>query len=261
MPFCASLCSNPWGGGNIQTRVVIPDAGSGIDCTSTGTAAATCNAAGKNDVDGSGNFSLVFNGFGPLAGAAAGSPLNMAIQRSTAAQDVFIQSREPLSFEGDVRYTGFATFLVENAGRATASRPAMEVRGSLTPVCRASQGAGCSQTFGAPRDSVGDTLAFAVGPACIPLPPFAPGCVAPAGGGIYVRGSGIELNLVLMAHETLKNDNPQTWYGLFVAGLLDWDNNPSIYPVTGLRANLPPGLDGFTSSAFGLVVFRWREVF
>jgi len=64
-----------------------------------------------------------------------------------------------------------------------------------------------------------------------------------------------------MAHGTLKNDNPQSWYGLFVAGLLDWDNNPSIHAVTGLRANLPPGLDGFTSSAFGLVVFRWREVF
>ena len=261
VPFCASLCSNPWGGGNIQTRVVIPDAGSGIDCTSTSSAAATCNAAGKNSVDGTGNFSLVFNGFGPLAGASAGSPLNLAIQRSTAAQDVFIQSREPLRFEGDIYYTGFATFLVENASNATASPPAIEIRGSVTPVCKASQGAGCSQTFGAPRDSGGDTLAFAVGPACAPLPPLAPGCVTPAGGGIYVRGSGIELNLVLMAHGTLKNDNPQRWYGLFVAGLLDWDNNPSIYPVTGLRANLPPGLDGFTSSAFGLVVFRWREVF
>ncbi len=260
VPFCASLCSNPWGGGNIQTRVVIPDAGSAISCTSNSSQAATCNAAGRNSVDGPGNFSLVFNGFGPLPGAPAGSPLNLAIQRSTAAQDIFIHSREPFRFEGDVYYTGFATFLIENASDATASRPAMEIRGAMTPMCRASQGAACTQTFGAPRDSGGETLAFAVGPACTPFPPFVPGCVAPAGGGIYARGSNIELNLVLMAHGTLKNDNPQNWYGLFIAGLLDWDNNPSIFPVTGLRAHLPPGLDGFTNSASGLVVFRWREV-
>lgn len=67
--------------------------------------------------------------------------------------------------------------------------------------------------------------------------------------------------LLYLAHGTLQNDNPQAWYGLFVAGLLDWDNNPSIFPVTMLRANLPPELEGLTGSAFGVVVFRWREVF
>jgi len=97
----------------------------------------------------------------------------------------------------------------------------------------------------------GNTYAFAVGPS----DPQA------EGGGIYVRGANIVLHAVLLSHETLKNDNPQTWYGLFVARLLDWDNNPQIYRVPGLEDNLPPGVAAVLRPGSGVAIRRWREIF
>lgn len=228
VPFCASRCNIP-GWGNIRTKVVIPDAGSGIDCT---TNPGRCNSAGYNDVSGSGNFALVFNGFGALADAPPNSLLNLAVQRSTSTQDIYLHSRQPLRFDGTVYYDGFATILVENRSEWDASRPPVHIRGSVTPVCRVSQGENCTQTFGQPREVAGNpfgnTLAFAVGPACTTPNVFTCDPRSPSlrGGGIYVNGSNLELNLVLLAHGTLKNDDPQSWYGLFIANLLDWDNNP-----------------------------------
>jgi hypothetical protein len=66
-----------------------------------------------------------------------------------------------------------------------------------------------------------------------------------------VRGAGLELTAVLVAHGTIKNDNPQEWRGFFIAGLLDWDNNPTIRPVTALRTNFPPGIADAARPAFG----------
>jgi hypothetical protein len=209
-----------------NAKVVIPDQGSGTNCR-TAVGALLCNAATpiSLNVDGAGNFSMVFNG--NLGAGVA----NMATQR-----DAYVHMNSRLEIRTDIRYEGSATFLVENP-----DTQAVEIRSSVTPVCTVSQGSGCSQTFGQPG---GHTYAFAVD------------------GGMYVRGAGLELNLILMAHDTLKNDNPQDWYGLFIADQLDFDNNPQIYPVSGLKANLPPGIGEFVrSGAFGVDVFLWRELF
>ncbi|MCL6554071.1 MAG: hypothetical protein K6W08_13255 [Firmicutes bacterium] len=233
-----------------RTRVVIPDRNPDgspvINCVAT---PATCNtAAGTASVDGAGNFSLIYNGFAP------GAQVNLWTQ---SGDDAYIHIQSHVRIDGDVRYAGRTTFLIENADDVTASSPALEIRGSVTPLCRASQ-PGCTQTFGQPN---GDTYAFAVGPRCTGAPPPGSLICTPAGGGVYVRGSGIELNLVVLAHGTIKNDNPQAWYGMYIAGLLDWDNNPSIYPVASLKSNLPPGIASLAEPGFGIVIARWREVF
>ncbi|MDR7482739.1 MAG: hypothetical protein QN203_09555 [Armatimonadota bacterium] len=233
-----------------RTRVVIPDrnpdGSPAVNCTTT---PSTCNvAAGTGSVNGSGNFSLVYNGY-----AGAGQ-VNLWTQ---SGADAFIHTTKHVRIDGDVRYAGRTTFLIENADDVGAAMPALEIRGSVTPLCRASQTT-CAQTFG---QANGDTYAFAVGPKCTGAPPSGSLVCTPTGGGVYVRGSGIELNLVVLAHGTLKNDNPQTWYGMFIAGLLDWDNNPSIYPVANLKANLPPGIAPLAKPGFGLQITRWREVF
>lgn len=228
-------------------RVLIPDRDPTglplIDCT-TARHAPTCNAATgtADDVDGADDFSLVYNGF-QSTGA-----VNLYAQRGA-----FIHTRAHLRFVGTVTYSGFTTFIVENSDDATTATPAVEIRSSFTPLCRASQESACTQTFGQPPGGspAGETLAFAVGPSN-PVTP---------GGGIYVRGAGLELNAVLVAHGTIKNDNPQEWRGFFIAGLLDWDNNPTIRPVAGLRANFPPGIADAARPAFGTLAFRWREIF
>ncbi|MGH2452154.1 MAG: hypothetical protein ACRDF5_00100 [bacterium] len=209
-----------------NAKVVIPDQSAGTDCT-TALGAVTCNLATPTplSVDGAGNFSMVFNGY--LGAGVA----NMATQR-----DAYIHMNSRVEVRTDLLYQGTATFLVENS-----NAQAVEIRSSVTPVCAVSQGSGCSQTFGQPG---GHTYAFAVD------------------GGMYVRGAGLEMNVVLLAHDALKNDNPQDWYGLFIADELDFDNNPQIYPVSGLKANLPPGIGEYVQSgAFGVVPFLWRELF
>ena len=207
-----------------NAKVLIPDKGSGIDCQQA-IYAGTCNTATGLNVGGTADFSLVFNGFlGPAA-------VNLSTQRDSS-----IHMRSQLEIRTDVLYEGFTTFLIENPGAQ-----AVEIRNSVTPACKVSQGAGCPQTFG---QSNGNTYAFALD------------------GGGYVRGAGLEVDLVMLAHGNLKNDNPQNWYGMFIAGGLDFDNNPQIYPVPGLKANLPPGIGSFMrSGAFGVQVFRWRELF
>jgi hypothetical protein len=66
----------------------------------------------------------------------------------------------------------------------------------------------------------------------------------------------------MFAHGTLQNDNPQEWYGLFIANQLDFDNNPQIYFVDNLRLNLPPGVgEHMRSAAFGAQIYRWEEIF
>lgn len=229
------------------SRVVIPDRDASgqplIDCT-TPTGVAACNAATgrSDDVDGTDDFALVYNGF------LSPGTVNLYTQRNA-----YIHTRAHLRFLGTVTYSGFTTFLVENSDEPGAPTPAVEIGGAFTPLCRASQSAACPQTFGQPAGGSppGDTFAFAVGPAN----------PTTLGGGIYVRGAGIELNAVLIAHGTIKNDNPQDWRGFFIARLLDWDNNPTIRPVTALRANFPPGIADAARPAFGTLEFRWREVF
>ncbi len=242
-PVLTLSSSNP-----TRTKVLIPDRDPAtglpvINCTN-GAQTATCNATNGalTDVSGANNFSLVFNGF-----LGSGST-NLYAQR-----DAFIHTRAHLRFDGTIIYTGFTTFLVENSDDVGASSPAVDIRGSFAPACRASQGTGCTQTFGLASGGApaGNTFAFAVGPSN----------PATTGGAGYIRGSGIELNLVLFAHGTIKNDNPQDWYGIFIAQLLDWDNNPSIFPVNSLRANLPPGISNASQPPFGVGAFRWREVF
>lgn len=105
-------------------------------------------------------------------------------------------ARVALAFEPEGLGRGFTTFLIENAGGAGSSAPALEILASVATT-----------SFGQPG---GNTYAFAVGPSDASV----------SGGGIYVRGSGIVLRAVLLSHETLKNDHPQTWYGLFIARLL-----------------------------------------
>jgi hypothetical protein len=144
----------------------------------------------------------------------------------------------------NVRYEAFTTVLIENTDPQS-----VEIQGSMTPICRLSQGTSCTQTFGQPN---GQTLAFAVGPSN----------PSTAGGDGYVRGAGLEINLVMLAHGSLRNDNPQDWYGLFIANQLDFDNNPQIYFVDNLRLNLPPGVgEQMRSAAFGVQMYRWEEIF
>lgn len=207
-----------------NAKVLIPDQGTGTNCTSVLFVIA-CNTATGLNVGATTDFSLVFNGF-----------LGSDVPNLSTQDDGFILMRSRLEIRKDAVYEGATTFLIDNP-----DPQAVEIRSSVTPACKVSQGTGCIQTFGQPN---GDTYAFALG------------------GGVYVRGTGLELNLVLLAHDNLKNDNPQDWYGLFIAGGLDFDNNPQIYPVTGLKANLPPGIGEFMrSGAFGVQVFRWRELF
>jgi hypothetical protein len=153
-----------------------------------------------------------------------------------------MQSR--LLVTATVRYQAFTTLLIESADAT-----AVEIRGSMTPVCPVSQTSGCTQTFGQPA---GQTLAIAIGPSD----------PTTAGGSAYLRGAGLEVNLVMMAHGTLHNDNPQAWHGLFIANQLDFDNNPQIYFVNNLRLNLPPGVgEHMRSAAFGVQFYRWEEIF
>lgn len=206
-------------------KILIPDAASGINCTANPGMANQCNNATGADVSGNNDFSLVFNGFG--------TPRTLDTQR-----DTYIHMQSRMEILDDLEYySGFTTFLIENAGSAGSSAPALEIRASVTAT-----------SFGQPG---GNTYAFAAGPSDASV----------SGGGIYVRGSGIVLRAVLLSHETLKNDNPQTWYGLFIARLLDWDNNPQIYRVPGLEANLPPGVLAVLRSGFGVELRRWREIF
>ena len=215
-----------------NTKVVIPDQGTSIDCRNSGQAP-TCNAATGSDVAGNTNFSLVFDGF-----AGVGVP-NLTTQR-----DAYLYMQARILVTANVRYQGRTTFLIENTDPGS-----VEIQGSITPVCRVSQATSCTQTFGQPT---GQTLAFAVGPSN----------PSTAGGGVYVRGAGLEINLVMFAHGTLRNDNPQEWYGLFIANQLDFDNNPQIYFVDNLRLNLPPGVgEQMRSAAFGVQIYRWEEIF
>lgn len=208
-----------------NNKVVIPDQGSGIDCTAA-LGALRCNAATGLEVAGASDFSLVWNGF-----------LAPGVTNLSTQPDAILHMQTRLEIRLDAIYEGRTTFLVENG-----SAQAVEIiRASVTPACKVSQGSGCPQTFGQPN---GHTYAFAVD------------------GGVYVRGAGLEIDLVLLAHDRLKNDNPQSWYGLFIAGTLDFDNNPQVYTVPGLKANLPPGVAAFMrAGAFGVQVFRWRELF
>lgn len=250
--------------GSAQARVLIPDrdgAGSPvINCRGSAASATMCsNTAGAPaDVDGPNNFTLVFNGFRNPFDTNPPTP-NLFTQRHTPGAEAYIHTRARLQFDGnrDIVYSGSTTFLVEGpVPPPPPTEPRLDIRTSLTPACKVSEGTACPQTFG--RDPTGSppgqTLAFAVGPACAAMP-----CAI--GGDIYVRGANRELNLVLLAHGTLKNDNPQSWYGLFIANLLDWDNNPQIYPVAGLRDFPPPGVPTLIGSGFGVVIYRWREVF
>lgn len=215
-----------------NARILIPDVGAGINCN--GAQAAMCAAAsGPADVAGTNNFTVIFNGFlGP-------GLVNMYAQR-----DAYIHMESRLFVDTDIRYEGFATFLIESD-----DNPALEIRGSVTPLCPASQG--CAQTFGRPQPA-GNTLAFVVGPADPTQP----------GGGIYARGASLEINLVLMAHGEVGNDQPQDWYGLFIGDVLDFDNNPQLYPVPDLRSNLPPGVaEHMTQGYFGVTIYKWWETF
>lgn len=232
-----------------SNRVVFPDAGSGITCNANNAQALICDAAGAGSVSGSGNFAVVFNG------TLGGGQENFFAQR-----DAFIHTRTRVLFDRAILYSGFATFLIENDTNFTGQNDPVALRfnESFTPLCKVSQATACTQTFG---QANGQTIAFAVGPACTAPPPSGSVICTPNGGGIYSRGSNNELNLVLLAHGTLKDDNPQFWYGLFIAGLLDWDNNPEIYPVPGLQSNLPPGIPDLTKGSFGVFYHRWREVF
>lgn len=206
-------------------RVVIPDAVSGINCGANPGMANQCNNATGADVSGNNDFSLVFDG--------RVTPRTLDTQRAT-----YIHMQSRMEILDDLEYySGFTTFLIENTGSADSVTPALEIRASVTTTA-----------FGQPG---GNTYAFAVGPSDASV----------SGGGIYVRGSGIVLRAVLLSHETLKNDNPQTWYGMFIAKLLDWDNNPQIYRVPGLEANLPPGVLAVLQSGFGVELRRWREIF
>jgi hypothetical protein len=204
-------------------KVVIPDAASGIDCTANPGMANRCNNATGAEVSGNNDFSLVFNGFG--------TPRTLDTQR-----DTYIHMQSRMEILDDLEYRGFTTFLIENESTGTTA-PALLIRGSVNTT-----------NFGQPG---GNTYAFAVGPSNASV----------SGGDIYVRGSGIVLRAVLLSHGTLKNDNPQTWYGLFIANLLDWDNNPQIYRVEGLESNLPPGVEAILKKGFGVALRRWREIF
>jgi hypothetical protein len=215
-----------------NVKVVIPDQASGIDCQNPAKAD-RCNNAAQSHVTGTDDFSLVFNGF--LTSGQA----NLSTQRNA-----YIHMQSKLLIRTNVSYEGFTTFLLENT-----AADALEIRSSLTPVCLVSQGAGCPQTFGQPN---GHTYAFAVGPRNAATP----------GGGVFVRGAGLELDTVFLAHGTIHNRNPQNWYGLFVANALDFDQNPQIDLVPSLRANLPPGVgEQLLSGSFGVQIYRWREVF
>ncbi len=212
-------------------KVVIPDQAAGIDCR--GAQAPACSSATGADVPGTTNFSLVFNGF---AGAGVS---NLVTQR-----DAYLYMQARLLVTADVRYQAYTTVLIENTDSES-----VEIRASMTPVCPVSQAAACTQTFG---QASGQTLAFAIGPSN----------PTTAGGGAYVRGAGLEINLIMMAHGSLHNDNPQAWHGLFIANQLDFDNNPQIYYVDGLRLNLPIGVGEHMRSAFfGVQFYRWEEIF
>jgi len=222
------------------SRVVIPDAAGGPACTANPQAASACNSAGAGNVAGTGNFTMVFDGF---AGAGA---TNLFVQ-----DDAYIHTLARVLITTDVRYDGRATFLVEclTAGPTTcANTDSVEIRASVTPLCRMSSTT-CTSTF-----QTGDALAFFVGP----NDPQA----ALTTRGVYVRGANIELNLVIKSHNRLKNDNPQRWYGMFLAGQLDFDNNPEIFAAAFPdRDHCPPGACTDTQR-FALVrVLRWQEVF
>jgi len=174
-----------------------------------------------------------------------------------------VHMRSRLVVTANVRYDGSTTFLIEcqgtgnpscadlNANPSGPSRDlgALQVMASLTPVCRVSQGTGCAQTFG---QTGGDVLAFSVGPN---------DPTAAREGGIFTRGANIEIDAILTAHGRLRNENPENWYGIFIANGLDFNQNPQIFPVTSLRANLPPGFEDLFSLTAAVQVLRWREVF
>jgi len=207
-----------------RLRVVIPDAGSSVNCTVNPGMANQCNSATGADVSGNNDFSLVFDGFD--------TPRTLDTQR-----DEYIHMLSRMEVLNDLEYRGFTTFLIENASTGTSTPALLIDRASITTTA-----------FGQPG---GNTFAFAVGPSD----------ASASGGDIYVRGSGIVLRGVFLSHATLKNDNPQTWYGMFIAGLLDWDNNPQIYRVQGLESNLPPGILAVLQSGFGIELRQWREIF
>lgn len=221
-------------------KIVIPDAAGGPACNASSEAATRCNAAGATDVAGTGNFTVVFNGF-----ASAGTA-------NLFAQDgAYIHTLAKVLITADVRYDGRVTFLVEclSTGPTTcANTDSVEIRASVTPLCKMSSTT-CTSTF-----QTGDALAFFVGP----NDPLA----ALTTRGVYVRGANIELNLIIKSHNRLKNDNPQAWYGMFIAGQLDFDNNPEIFAANFPdRAHCPPGACTDTQR-FALVrILRWQEVF
>jgi len=222
-----------------NSKVVIPDAG-GRACTANPQAANACNSAGAGNVAGTGNFTMVFDGF-----AGAGVP-NLFVQ-----DGAYIHTLARVLITTDVRYRGRATFLVEclaTGQRTCANTDSLEIRASVTPLCRMSSTT-CTPTF-----QTGDALAFFVGP-------NNPGAALTTR-GVYVRGANIELNMVIKSHNMLKNDNPQRWYGMFLAGQLDFDNNPEIFAVNFPdRDHCPPGACTDTQR-FALVrVLRWQEVF
>jgi len=240
-------------------KIVVPDDAGGapaINCRANGASASQCNSAGGPSVSGRTDFSLVFDGF-----ATNTSVANLFVQ-----DDAFIHVRTRVLVNATARYDGRATFLIEcstsgpgltcsdlDANTAGPNRDmgVLEIRAGITPACAASQGANCLQTFGT---SGGDGLSFAVGP---PSPP-APGARA---GGIYLVGANVEVNAILLANGRMRNRNPETWYGMFMANLLDFNQNPQIHPAPGLRDNLPPGLAELFQGTGGILTLRWREVF
>ena len=263
LPFCATGCRTPWGN-NQRTRIVIPSQqASPVQCTSSVAASNVCNAAVNNVGTSSlgSDFALVFNG----TSAISAGQNNLRVRRgATTPTDsgAFIHTKRPLEFTGSVRYDAFSTIIVENdlnwydGFNQANDIVALRINGNVTPVARASL---TGTTFGLPIGSGGNSLAFAVGPACSTTNPTS--CTPPSGGGVYLRG-GLEINLVLVAHGRVKNDTAgQAWYGLFIADRLDWDNNPDIFMIDGLMKNPPPGIADLNRGGFSVSIYRWREFF
>lgn len=212
-----------------DSRVLIPDTNGGINCTQGNETQCNSIAAEPSpSVNGPNNWTLVFDGHA--------SPAAKLVTQDGG----YLYTKTRVLITKDTAYNGLTTWLIDNTGTGT-STPSLRIEALVTPACKASQVTGCAQTFGQPG---GDAYAFA------------------ARGDAYSRGAGTELNLVLLAQGTLKNDNPQNWYGVFVANLLDFNNNPNLYFMNSLASNLPPGVQMlFASTGGGVRVARVREVF
>lgn len=242
--------------GGTKRKVLIPDAGNSINCRQD---AARCNnvfstwppietlLSGRND------YAMIFNGFAP-AGA-----VNLYTERSAATNEnrqsrIYMTSR--LKTAGDIIASGFTSIIVNNDNRDDVGGErspvyAVEIQGSWTPLCRASQGSSCTQTFG--RDPSGsppaDTFAILTSDE------------------VLASGSGqMEINLILLAKDTLKSSSGNDqWRGVFYGNVLDFDNNPQIWGMHIPTAHLPSPVTtlpaGEGSSGGGILVLRWREVY